>query len=49
MIQRKIRDCLVIKYSKIEVLISFWNKLLGKIYQNANDPKQHDKKTLKVL
>ena len=43
------RDYLVIKYSKVEVLISYWDKLLWKIYKIANNPKCHDGKTLEVL
>ena len=42
MIQKKMRDWLAIKLSKVDVLINFWNKLVGRLYKTANDERDQN-------
>ena len=35
LVQRRIRDSLATKYGKVEILVTYWDKLLGRVYLKA--------------
>jgi hypothetical protein len=46
LVQKRLRGSLATKYDKVEILKTYWNKLLGKIYMSAK--KKDDQEVLEI-